>query len=120
MNDEAVSATSQSPPPSASYARLEDGLAAAHAAYMRGDLPTALEIWAELQAQYPHHPTPLHRAASALLSTRHLDEAENLLATGRDRFPTDPAIAADFAWAAWSRNDYQTAVERWAYMRDVS
>ncbi len=102
---------------SAGFSRLEDGLDAAHDAFVRNDMASALRIWQELRARFPDHPTPLHRAGAGLLDRGRLEEAEELLAEGCERFPDDLPIATDFAWVAWRGGRYEAATERWDHVR---
>ncbi|HEY6431568.1 MAG TPA: glycosyltransferase 61 family protein [Acetobacteraceae bacterium] len=101
----------------AGFSGLEDGLDAAHDAFVRNDMATAQRIWQELRARFPDHPTPLHRAGAGLLDRGRLEEAEDLLSEGRDRFPNDLPIATDFAWVAWRGGRYEAATERWGDVR---
>ena len=52
-------------------------------------------------------------AAQALVHLGRFDEADAILRDGRTRFPTDAAIALEFARTAAARGDFEEAIVRW-------
>ncbi|HXQ53712.1 MAG TPA: tetratricopeptide repeat protein [Stellaceae bacterium] len=74
-------------------ASLEAGLDAAESAVARDDKYEALCILAELSAQYPAAPAPMLRAIAIMVAAELWDDAVELIAEGRARFPDDEGFA---------------------------
>ena len=116
MRDAASSETIAAEP---RFALLETGLNAARATLDAGDLPAALAAFAALREALPDAAAPFHEPAKALMDRYRFDEAEILLEVAAERFPHDPAVAADYARVAHDRGDAQAALLRWDHARRV-
>jgi tetratricopeptide (TPR) repeat protein len=79
-----------------------------------GDWREASQRWRWLTSHFPDE--PLGYAMAGFVLTRYLgliDEAEEVLLKGMERFPHDTAIASNYARAADYRQDWREAMRRW-------
>ena len=58
-----------------------------------------------------------HRVAAALRTAEHLELADFVLMDAMQRFADSSELAAEYAWVAHHRHDWQTAAERWSAVR---
>ena len=104
------------------FLSMSAGLASAQKVFKRGDIMSALRVWAELRRQFPEDPTPLAAAAAALLQIGRLDEAESLVAGDLEKFPTnfamDRGLSVIRGRIAHLRRDYPEAIRRWEHVRE--
>jgi tetratricopeptide (TPR) repeat protein len=87
-------------------------------AHHRGDWPETISRWAQVRARYPDQTIAIWHGAAALSRQQKYDDAEALLAEGRERFPNDLGIAMESAWVATHRRDWAEALRRWQSVRD--
>jgi tetratricopeptide (TPR) repeat protein len=78
---------------------------------------TPLAVWAEVLARFPDPPAACLNAAKILVQLEHATEADELLADGQRRYPTNAAIATEWARAAHTRRDHAEAVLRCERLR---
>jgi tetratricopeptide (TPR) repeat protein len=97
--------------------KVRDELTYARAALDRGDRKFATEVWARLIEQYPVAARSSPLALKVLIGLRRFDEAEELMRVGRKKHPNDPYFAKGLAEIAHSKRDFDTASERWTFLR---
>ena len=83
----------------------------------QGNWSDALRIWNEIRTQFPNAPAGYVGAGIALRETGRLDEAENLLAEGAQRFADNVPITLERARLANARRDWPEAARRWQAAR---
>jgi predicted Zn-dependent protease len=88
----------------------------AQAAVEMQDWREAARRWALVRASSAAH-LGYMPAATALRNAGLPDEAESLLTEGIQRFPADPGLLIELAWAAHHRKDWVVAAERWETVR---
>ena len=87
-------------------------------AHHRGDWRETASRWAKVRARFPDQTIAIWHGAAALSRLQQYDEAEALLADGRERFPKDIGIAIESAWLRTHRRDWAEALRRWQSVRD--
>ncbi len=70
-----------------------------------------------VRAEFPDAPAAHVLGAIVLRELDRLDDAENLLAAARERFPDDLRLANESAWLATHRRDWLEALRRWDLVR---
>jgi tetratricopeptide (TPR) repeat protein len=90
----------------------------AHIARLRQDHTTACIRWAAFRERFPDDPQGYVEGGTALHEAGQLEEVEALLCQGEARFPASFPILAQRARSAMARNDWITALECWARVRE--
>ena len=81
----------------------------------RGDWMEVLRRWQIVEDTFPGRAFgPLGRA-QALIKLERYDEADEVLAAARFRFPTDTGLLMELARCAQTRGNFPEAVKRWKY-----
>jgi tetratricopeptide (TPR) repeat protein len=78
---------------------------------------SSVAVWAEVLARFPDPPAAFLHAAKILVQLEQAAEADELLADGQGRYPTNAAIAIEWARAAHARRDRGEAVLRCERLR---
>jgi tetratricopeptide (TPR) repeat protein len=86
-------------------------------AHDRRDWPEALARWEQMRALIPGHPASYAEAGYVLREIGRLDDAEDILAEARRRFPDDLSAAMNYAIVARARGDRAEALHRWEQVR---
>jgi tetratricopeptide (TPR) repeat protein len=97
--------------------KVRDELTYALAALDRGERKFATEVWTSLMERYPAVARASPLALSVLIGLRRFDEAEDLMLAGQKKHPSDPYFAKGLAEIAHTKRDFDTALERWAFLR---
>jgi tetratricopeptide (TPR) repeat protein len=97
--------------------KVKDELTYALAALDRGDIQYATDIWTGLMERHAAvaHKSPL--ALRVLIGLRRFEEAEALMRTGQKKYPSEYYFAKGLAEIAHAKRDFDTAIERWAFLR---
>jgi tetratricopeptide (TPR) repeat protein len=82
-------------------------------AAQRADWSEARRCWEEVRTRFPNHPAGYLGVGTALREMGRWEEAEALLATAVERFPSDLALTAAYASSASRRRDWREALRRW-------
>jgi predicted Zn-dependent protease len=99
---------------------LDADLQAANDTLAGGDVDRALQMWADIRARFPNHPTAYLRAAHALADRQDFDKAEVVLLEGRLLVQSSgPVFASEFARMAARRKDTPEAIRRWNLVRQA-
>jgi tetratricopeptide (TPR) repeat protein len=109
--------SSEAMEPDGANAELEEKLAAARKAQQDGDWSTAAGLWEQVRSLTPSDPAGFVCGAEALRNLGRFTEADDILATGIERFPADLCLAVDFADLAMQRRDWGEALTRWSSFR---
>ncbi len=89
-------------------------------ARLRNDNQAARSRWRDFVAQFPDNPGGFCNLADLLIHVlKEFDEAEDILAAARDRFPGDLNVAIYFATVARCRGRDVEALERWRKAHDM-
>lgn len=86
-----------------------------HLAEHRGDWTEALRRWQIVQDTFSGRAFGWHGRALALIKLERYDEADEVLAAGRFRFPTDSRMLVELAHSAQARGNFPEAVKRWKH-----
>ena len=89
------------------------GLAWEYALAADGRWLTALSRWQELRQDFPGAEIGYAGLGAVLRHLKRFDEADEVLARGMARFPTDDNIGVNHAWVAEGREDWPEALRRW-------
>ncbi len=98
-------------------AEMARALAMALDAQQRGDWAAAAELWARVRTLAPNEPAGYGFGAEVAKNLGQVAEADDILAVGVGRFPTDHGLAADFANLAAHRRAWAEALTRWSQFR---
>jgi tetratricopeptide (TPR) repeat protein len=97
--------------------KVKDELTYALAGLDRGDRRYATEVWTGLIERHPDVARASPLALRVLIGLRRFDEAEALMRAGQKKYPNDPYFAQGLAEIAHTKRDFDTALERWAFLR---
>ena len=87
-------------------------------AHHRRDWDTAIHRWERLHSMFPGHLAGFLGGAFTLSHAGRADQADALLERGLDRYPNNPEIAISCARQAHQRGDLDSALPRWATVRE--
>jgi tetratricopeptide (TPR) repeat protein len=95
------------------------GLASHYArlAQRRRDTDEAVRRWQAVRDQFPDDPAGHICLATALREYGRFEASESAAAAGLLRFPNDPTLLVEYAFAAHMRLDWATAADRWKAAR---
>jgi tetratricopeptide (TPR) repeat protein len=91
----------------------------ARVAELSGDIPSALERWAEVRKKFPHLALGYAQTAACLIKAGQMEEAEAMLARGIKRSPDDVFCLMEHARMAEARGALDQALVRWQHLREV-
>jgi tetratricopeptide (TPR) repeat protein len=97
--------------------KVKDELTFALAGLDRGDRRYATEVWTNLMDRYPAVARASPLALRVLIGLRRFDEAEALMREGQKKHPNDPYFPKGLAEIAETKHDFDTALQRWAFVR---
>lgn len=90
----------------------------AEVALKRGDWQETARMTATLRTTFPHIPDGFVLCAHMLRSQKHYDAADRMLSDAVRRFPKNASLREFHCNMAMVREDWATAVKRWAEFRD--
>jgi len=90
----------------------------ARIAHRRRKWDTAISRWQVVRTKFANVPAGFTGGAETLREAGRWHDAEALLSTAAERWPTDQGVATEIAWLAYHRSDWETATERWTNVRD--
>ena len=94
-------------------------IGSARVAEERGDNKTALRRWAIVRQKFPLLAVGYARTAACLVKEGKIKEADSMLVRGIKQSPADVFCLMEHAKLAEASGDFETALVRWKYMRDV-
>ena len=97
--------------------KVKDDLIHVLSALDRGDRKFANEAWAGLMERHAAVTRESPLALKVLIGLKRFDEAEALMRSGQEKHPGDFRYARGLAEVAHEKRDFDTAIERWAYVR---
>jgi predicted Zn-dependent protease len=86
-----------------------------HLPERRGDWTEALRRWQIVEDTFTDRAFGSYGRAQALIKLERYDEADEVLAAGRFRFPTESGLLTELARCAQARGNVPEAVKRWKY-----